>query len=158
MTSSSFKQYYQGLLMVCIAFITGATVFSGIVLFVTSMNYEPVTTPGQTNMLAILVPFFAVVCVLAGNALYKKKIMKTKELSTFDEKLNAFKLATFIRYFLTDAPALLASITYFLTGEKKILIVTGALICLMLYRLPNKKRLINALDVSPAEAAVITNS
>jgi hypothetical membrane protein len=96
--------------------------------------------------------------VLTGSAVFRKKMVRIKELPTFDEKLNAYKFSFIIRYFLMDAPALLASLAYFLTGEKKLLIITGALLCLMVYLLPVKKRLINALDISATEAEMINNT
>ncbi|HWB26149.1 MAG TPA: hypothetical protein VG738_11745 [Chitinophagaceae bacterium] len=155
MTVKSFEQYFQSLVLICISFITASVVFFAIALSISSNPHGATASPQQVLMLNIVSPVFAVICLLTGWVIYKKRLAKVKQRPTLDEKLAGYKMTVIARYILMDAPSLIACLCCLLAGEVQLLIVTGIMILIMLYLLPQKQRLMKELNFSAAQIEAI---
>ncbi len=90
----------------------------------------------------------ALVSPVAGNYIFRKKLLEIDANSAVAEKFKAYLTICIIRYALLEAAALFNIVTAFLTGN---LIASVASVILLLYMVmirPVKTKVINELNIS----------
>jgi hypothetical protein len=158
MTSS---QYFKMLSTLCYALIGGLLVFVAISIVVSSNNIGNRSLIGNEDSVNFIFYIMVAVIALGGIAgsfiIFKNKLPGIKQKGSLAERLQDYRAAVILRYALLEGPGIFSIIVYFLTGEMKVLIATVVIILLMVYSMPNREKLINDLELSSSEAAVIND-
>ena len=157
-------QYFKSLSGLCYALIGGMVLFMVIAVVATLNGVQ--LEGGRANLSDVHAPnsvFYIVlaVFVLGGITgsfnLFKKKLTAAKQKASLSEKLQDYRAAIIIRYALLEGPGLFSIIVYFIIGEMTVLTATVVIILLMVYARPDRDKLINDLELSSGEAAIIND-
>jgi hypothetical protein len=133
------------------ALIMGLIIFALMVIFLYQTSFKD-SPPPITSMYDVFLGISAAVLVLAGLIalqLYRKGVERAKNLTgSLNDKLNIYR-STLITYLaLSEAGGMLSVIFLFLTGDMRLLIVTGFSVLLMLKGYVTKKKLVNELQLN----------
>jgi hypothetical protein len=143
--------YIKSLQILATALIAGMLMFTVIVVFLDQvMNTN--TPPPVTGINDILLGVSAAVLVLAALIalqVYRKGIDKAKNLTgSINDKLEIYR-STLIKYLgLSESGGMLSVICLFLTGDMRLLVITGISLLLMIRGYVTKKKVVNELQLN----------
>lgn len=118
------------------ALMVGIMVFT-IVVFTLVDN--PSYTINVRDIFTVVVPIAAVCGVFLSNYLYQSAINKISSKDALSSKLNQYQTATIIKGACLEAPALLAVVSTFLSGNITFLFIAMLLVILMYIKFPKKE-------------------
>lgn len=130
------------------ALIIGLIFFALIILLVSQIN-GPVMPDGTSDINTIfllIVAGLAAICLLTAFFKYRKGMKAIRDSAiTLDDKLNQYRATLIIYMALCEGPGLFSVIVFFLTGDYKVLMITGVMLAAMIARFPQKQKIINEL-------------
>lgn len=149
---SNFKQYFTVLRILHLALVAAIVVFGTVVQFV--LLPLPDFQPNQNSALFVnLSAGYLVFAATIGYWLFGNQLKTAKKLKTLNDKLNAYRSASIIRFALLEGAALVAIVFYLLTGNIILLGIAGIGLLVLLLVHPNAMKLKDHLDLSQAELA-----
>jgi small-conductance mechanosensitive channel len=151
------KEYFKVLSIIHAALFTGVLCFAGLAIFITQVS--PMILSGELfrRMLQIIIPLFAIVSIVTGAGLFKKKIQPMRELGSLSDKLIAYRGLLIMFYALLEAPALLAITGYLLTGNYLFLAVVAFVFFLFVLHKPSSGKVIDDLRLDSIEQSQVTD-
>ena len=147
-----FKQYLVALRILHLALVAAVVVFGAVVHFV--LLPLPDFQPNQNSVLFVnLSAVYLVFAATIGYWLFGNQLKTAKKLKTLNDKLNAYRSASIVRFALLEGAALVAIVFYLLTGNIVLLGIAGIGLLVLLLAHPNPTKLKDHLDLSQAELA-----
>jgi hypothetical protein len=136
------------------AIVMGAVLLALVVLGLHATDALGPATMAPGDAIRGIVAAGGLVCIFIAFSGYRKAAAATKNLTgSLNDKLVHHR-SFLTRYMaICDFAAIASILTFFLTGDVLLLIVTGVVILAMLYMAPTKNRLINDLGLDWNEQA-----
>jgi hypothetical protein len=107
--------------------------------------------PGLASIFLIAVPALGIVFAGSSHLVFRKRLDAIRELTDFPAQFQAYRAACIIRWTMAEGPALLAIISYLLTGKVLLLAIAVALVIHFALTYPSKDRIISDLQLSSEE-------
>lgn len=150
------KQYFTSQSLIHIALIAGQVLFAGVTIFLRFSNSVD-TNPELRQAFVYIVPVLAAAGIFASLQIFKLMLGKAKEKPHLYKKISAYGSAMIVRYAVLEAPSLLGIVAFFLTGEYFFLATSVLIIALFFMVRPSKDKLIEELELTSQEAALVNN-
>ena len=153
----SSKQYFRGMSLLHVAFITGLVLFALIAVFIRRTGMMGEGQSSLNSIFQVVVPVFGLAGIFGGYLMATKLIDKLKDKSDLKEKLSGYRGAFVLMIACLEGPAIFAIIAYLLTSNYLLLGIALLLIIIMITLRPSKEKLASQLNLSAAERAEIDN-
>jgi hypothetical protein len=108
----------------------------------------------EGNVYLYIAPFVAVAGFLGGRTIFQNQLADISAKASLKDKLNAYSSAFLVRVAFMEAPAIFASIAFFLTGNLACLAVGVLMILYFLTLNPGREKVEEDLELSFQEKAV----
>jgi hypothetical protein len=153
LTQDDAKTQLRAMRIFCFAVMGGLLIFSLLSAGITYANGSALPGNSIGNILLGLSAAVALLAVVLGTAVYRKKLLQLREQSFpgLTGKLAAYRGILILYYAVLDGAALLAVTGHFLTGNFIFLAIAGAMLIAMFIKLPLKTKLISELQLGSQE-------
>jgi hypothetical protein len=141
----SFSDTIKGFRVIYTALLVGITIFV-FVAFINVYFLEMADTPGSpySNILLIVINIMAVIAILAGNMVFRKKLAMVEEFD-IPQRLILFRIAMIMRAACYEGPAFLFIVGYMLTGILYFLAEAVVVLFLMILLFPTNQRIADSI-------------
>ena len=136
------------------ALFIGLTLFA---IFVYSQNGNFEADMSGNNVFIYIVPITAALGYFSSQFIFRKQLGSIKRESTLDSKLSRYQTASIVRYALIEAPAFLALIAYFLSGNALHLVIAIALLLYFFSLRPTSLKMMNQIPFTSEEEQQFKN-
>lgn len=152
----NFEQYQRSNTTIFSALLIGQVAFAGFAVF-SNQTVGALIEEDQVirTTFMLLVPLFFLATFAISKFLVAKKLKNAKLIRDVKAKLIEYRSINIIRYALLEGTIFFAIITYLLTGEFLLLGFAVVMVLLFTTYYPSKDKLMNELDVSTDEQAII---
>lgn len=136
--------------------LTGQIIFMAVVVVAAYSKMQlPVVSEEMGRILQVIVLLLAAGGFFAGSALFKKQLLKIREMqiATVKEKFTVYRSACILQWALLEGPCLFSIICFFLTGNYAFIALTTVLILLFTMLGPAKLKIALQLGISEEELA-----
>ncbi|QEC51559.1 hypothetical protein EDD80_10274 [Anseongella ginsenosidimutans] len=134
-----------------LSMILGQVFFALIAFF---LNKDRAASATEENQLFLyIVPLVAVIGVIAGSFLFRKRMAVLSPTASPAEKHALYQGACIMRYAFLQGPSLFAIAIYLMTGNLVFLLFSGLLILYLIYLRPSDKTIAEALGLTAGEIA-----
>ena len=136
--------------------LTGQIIFMAVVVVAAYSKMQlPVVSEEMGRILQVIVLLLAAGGFFAGSALFKKQLLKIREMqiATVKEKFTVYRSACILQWTLLEGPCLFSIICFFLTGNYAFIALTTVLILLFTMLGPAKLKIALQLGISEEELA-----
>ncbi|WP_118974567.1 hypothetical protein [Taibaiella koreensis] len=142
--------YIRSLMILHLALVSGQVIFVLVSLFLNITHaMAPISfSPEVRGSLLYIAPAIAAGGVAAGWFLFKQRITNLKLLPPSTEKYAGYRSASLLRYAAMEAPSLVATMLFLLSGNYYYLIIAGAVILTFIIVRPSAAMLIRHLQPS----------
>lgn len=162
MRNVTVKGYFNGLTIVYFGIIFSMLLLSAVFCFV-RMNEEIQPTPPFDKTTAMLIAgAVTAVSVLGGRFLYNSFTAKIPIQKTLAAKMNLYRMATIIRFALSELPVIVSVVLFFLTAYYELFIFAGIGLLYFFTLKPSKQQFtgivnpdLNELKILDDPAAVV---
>ena len=136
--------------------LTGQIIFMAVVVVAAYSKMQlPVVSEEMGRILQVIVLLLAAGGFFAGSALFKKQLLKIREMqiATVKEKFTVYRSACILQWALLEGPCLFSIICFFLTGNYAFIALTTVLILVFTMLGPAKLKIALQLGISEEELA-----
>jgi len=145
------KSEIKAMRILCGALITGVVMFALVSVGVLQTMEGPILPENELpdkNIFLYLAAGFGVLGLLLAITRFNKRLAAIRQgESTVTGKLSQYRSALIMYMALCEAPALFSVIVLFLTRQYAVLAITGVMLVAMVIRMPQKNKLIDALQL-----------
>jgi len=152
----SRDSFLKQLNIIYIAIISGMFFFLIVIFVLKIQSPEPMVNKDSSPLFMYL-PAIVIFIMPVGYFLYTNKIKEAKQQPTLDGKLQAYRVARFIKYAFFEMGGFIGLIGYLLTYSEQYLIITGVILIAYFMSRPSKFAIIRDLDLSKEEALIVEN-
>lgn len=148
--------YFKALKIIFFALLTGQVLF--LIISYSLVNYGDLDIHAKEleKVFVYIVPFFYLVSILAGYAIFKKKITQVKQEQDLATKLEGYRGLYITRFALLEFATLFAIIAYLITGMQMFIVIAGLSILSFLTLKPSKEKLMKELELGSEELSSIS--
>ena len=134
--------------------IIGMLLFSIVVVALNFLQEPPIADKAEADIFLVVVVAFAAGGIIVAQKTCNKRIheIQTSGMKLID-KLNAYKSALVLYMTICEGGGIFAVIVYYLTVNKWLPVVIGAVLLCMLLKRPEKSKIFNELQLSSEEQA-----
>lgn len=145
--NSNPKENLRGIRVLFGSLIVGIVFFAIITVSINLVD-TPAGIPGMEVYFIAGAGIAALISIILARILYTRGINSIRNLTALlNEKLNHYRYLLIKCLALCEGAAIFSVIVYFLTGDFRVLIITGVILAVMLSFAPSKKRMITELDI-----------
>lgn len=155
-TQLTTKSYFTSLKIIHFALTAGVVFFLLIAIVLQFTGFEPELKEMEMILLGITV-FAAISGIFTGNLLFRKRLEQLVELKSLEKKLLGYQSALILKYALVEGPAFFTIVAYLLTANILFPVITVLMVFAMVLFAPRKDKLINDLNLSNRESAILEN-
>lgn len=113
--------------------------------------FEPIAKE-LDHVLQVVVILLATAGFFIGNNYFKRKVLQqAQELQTAHEKLSLYRHAAIIQWTLLEGPAIVAIISFLLTGNYAFLALAATILLLFAMAFPAKQKILLLLSITENE-------
>jgi beta-lactamase regulating signal transducer with metallopeptidase domain len=142
------KSYFKTLKLLHLSLVAGLSIF----LIITIAQGNGFNTDLKTNATFLyIVPVVALLGYFGSQFLFKKMVSGIPHSDSFNQKLQRFQSALFVKYALIEVPAFVALFAYYATGNALPLVIAGCLLAYLFVQGPTKEKLKSSLPLSAEE-------
>ena len=146
------KDAIRAIRILFIALIAGVVMFLAIIIGLSKLKAIPVKDTGMDNIFLIAASVIAVVCIISGMTVYKKRITEiANSTNGLDQKLEQYRAALILYLALGEGAALFSVICLFITANYWFVGITVVMLTMMFLKNPTKSRLTSDLQLSSQE-------
>lgn len=142
------NQYLKALTILFTALLAGQVIFAVLAFTLVYTGSFKNSMPELENIFLLFVPALIIIARLAGNQLFKKKILDALNTSTTEEKLSIYRAAFITRCALLEFPILFAIITYLLINRMELLLFAAGGLLLFAMMKPTKEQIASELQIN----------
>ena len=152
------KEYFRMQSLLHYALWAGQFFFLGVAAIIihtqrTDADREMDGESGSLNlMIALIVTFGG---LFLSRQLFRNQVAIIKQKTNLKQKLTAYRIALLKKYALIEGPTLLAIVLYIITENPLLAVLAGLVILLFFLERPTRSRLVNDLDLTKEEQAVL---
>jgi H+/Cl- antiporter ClcA len=146
------KAYFKTLTLLHAAMVTGLTLFSGIVWVQLHFNFNThserslLSIPSNTDDIFYYVAFALVgASIVAAFFLFRTRVAQIREKPTLFAILSDYRNAVLLRNALLEGPGLFSVIASLVTGDERLLAMSGLVILMFLVWWPMRTKIIEDL-------------
>jgi hypothetical protein len=155
MNGFSGKQSFQTVRVIHLALMTGLILFSGVVIYLNSLEPNRSSEMDATIMLAVA-GSLTIMAIFVGPILYKQQLSTLKGDETLQQKMAAFQTAHIIRSALLEGAGLFGAVTCIVTWNLLGLAFTAVCIGMFVLKMPTPNMLEQDLKLSSSEKNQLT--
>jgi hypothetical protein len=137
------------------ALLVGQILFAAIALFVVESGRFTLHNAELGNILLIVAVILSVGGVAFSYSLFEKRMEIVKQQNDLSSKLEGYRAALIMQLGLSEFPALLAIIFYFITGNHAFLIIIILLLVNFLNLYPSRNKIVKQLELNSEEEAIL---
>mgnify|MGYP001593474114 CR=1 FL=1 len=105
-----------------------------------------------------IIPVIAIIAIVIGNYLSKRKIKSLDDNSSFADKLLVHKSASLLKWTTVFGSAILSSVAFYSTGRNNLVLYALMIGVLLIYQRPVKQSVVDDLKLSEEEAQHLAKS
>lgn len=149
---ASVKNNISSLQLIHRSMLIGLIVFCIIGFLMNSSGaFEPIAKE-LDHVLQVVVILLATAGFFIGNNYFKRKVLQqAQELQTAHEKLSLYRHAAIIQWTLLEGPAIVAIISFLLTGNYAFLALAATILLLFAMAFPAKQKILLLLSITENE-------
>jgi len=136
--------------------LAGQIIFMAVVVVAAYSKMQlTVMSEDMDRIFQVIAVLLAAAGFFAGSALFKKQLLKTREMqtATVKEKFAVYRSACILQWALLEGPCLFSIICFFLTGNYAFIALAAVLILLFTMLGPVKLKIALQLGISEEELA-----
>ncbi|MBS1598265.1 MAG: hypothetical protein JST75_08565 [Bacteroidetes bacterium] len=137
------------------ALLAGQLIFAAIITFLVTTGRAPSQSTSASNVFLIVAVVVALACIPAGYILFRQRIEVVKQQNDFSAKLEGYRASLILQLGLSEMPALLAIIMYFMTSNQSFLILLVLLFVNFLNLYPSRNKIVKQLELNSEEEAML---
>lgn len=147
--NTSIKSDVKAIRILFGALVVGVALFTIISISVNLINGSVDALPKEMQLIFMgIAAALGLGCGIMAKLAYAKGVSSAKSITgTLQNKLNHYRSFLIKCLAICEGAALFSVIVYFLTGDFRVLIITGVMLAVMLSFAPSKKRMITELDI-----------
>jgi len=150
-TQNTTNNFVKKMRIVFFAMIAGQVLFAAISLYL-HFNADPLMGPNRILDLFIYVaPVLIVASYFLGNILFNVMKEKGKSSKNSLHRQNTFRAAYLVRFAFIEGASLFTILLFLLTNNFIFLGMTGVCFLLCIRLIPNNKKVIDELELTPEE-------
>lgn len=156
-TEQTSKEYFKTLSILHLALTIGVLFFGLIVSFLILTGTMSNDRTDLDSILMYFIPILILGGLLAGNRIYKNKLVGLKESNDLKAKMTNYRSILINRYAFLEGPAFFALVAVMLTSNLFYLVFAGIMVIFMIYWRPTRNSVIADLGLNQQEISIIEN-
>jgi len=141
---------YKTLLIIYFSLFAGQVVFVVIAAFIVKQKMF-VARPALENLLLPIVSVLALICIIIGNKLFRKRVQKLANIHVIAERFSDYRSISLTRWAILEGPCLFAIICFLLTANNLFLILAAVILFVFWTTAPVKNKVAADLGITPAD-------
>lgn len=154
---STSKQYFMVLTILHGALLFGQLAFGIAAYYLVDSGQFGQDGAEILPVFQLMAPMMAVAGIFAGIFLSRKRIEAARGLTGLKAKLDEYRTAMIIKLALMEAPSMFAIVCFLLTGSQLFIGISGLILLVFILQRPVASKLMDDLQLSPEERAVLEN-
>jgi hypothetical protein len=155
--SQTSKEYFKAISLLGIALVASQVLFGVIFIFVFGKVMVLDKTAKIYQIALYIIPAVTVVALFAAYKYYQYRLNLLKEESDLIVKMTKYRSLLVTRFGIMEIPSFLTIIAFRFVHIWIYIIIPVLIICMMIYLLPNKDKIISELELNPNEISTIEN-
>ena len=148
----NFSQYFRALQILFFALLAGQT---GMMIVIYNIREQSVGDTSFTDMVAKWLPLWLIAQAGLAFFLNRQKLETARSKSTVPEKLEAYRIASVLKWALLEGGTLISIVLFFVWGATPFIYYAIIMAALFATQFPSRQRLINELDISANEQMIL---
>jgi hypothetical protein len=132
-----------------IALVSGIVFFIAASFFVVKTSGALIDDSQQQNTMQIIA-VFSTITIPIGLFLFRKKLLETNN-KHIHEKMEIYRSAMIIRAALMEGSAFFCIVSYMITGNIRMIILTALILAIMIFIFPTRPRIAGDLGISETD-------
>lgn len=140
---------FRALKILHTALVTGVVMLVAVIFLIKSLQEEKMVDESFENVLQAVAALVSISCLLAGFTIFKRKLAEARNFAgSGEERFDKYRGACLIWWAMLDGPAILAAISYLLTGNVVFIILALFHLGLLFVFMPRKDNIVTLLNLT----------
>jgi hypothetical protein len=158
MRNVTVKGFFMGMILVFFGIMLSMLVISCGLIFA-KLNATGITNPPFTKPMGfIIATTITLFVIFAGRLLYHFHLKKITAMHLLSEKMSRYRIASIVRFALSETATLLCAIFFFLTGFFAVLFVAAVAFIYFISLYPSKEKMIKEVNPGLNELKILDDA